>query len=186
MIDLHADTGKVKKLKYIIHHKECSRKNIASDLGLTRASISMITAQLISEGIIEECGEQELKAVGRREVFLRVKKNIAYALGVDISIHGAAVSVLDLNTTLVEYQEFNYDELTDEILNMILEEANQLKRKYQDRFFLGAGILAQGYIENEMCLSLPIHDLKKRVEESSGISCPMINNVKAIAFSEQF
>lgn len=186
MIDLHADTGKVKTLKYIIHHKECSRKNIASDLGLTRASISMITSQLIAEGYIEECGEQELKAVGRREVMLRVKKNVAYALGIDISIHAAAVSVLDLNTSLVEYKEFSFDELTDEVLDHIVAEAKHLKASYQERIFLGAGILAQGYIKDDMCLSLPIHDIKKRVEDALGIDCPMINNVKAMAFAEQF
>jgi predicted NBD/HSP70 family sugar kinase len=186
MIDLHADSGKINTLKYIVHHKECSRKNIATDLGLTRASISMITAQLIGEGYIEECGEQELKMVGRKEVMLRIKKKVAYSLGIDISLHAAAVSVLDLDTTLVEYKEFTYKELTDEVLDDILQETLEFKKKYQKWRFLGAGILAQGYIKNNTCLSLPIHNIKERVEERLQISCTMINNVKAMVFAEQF
>ena len=60
-----------------------SRIDIAKDTGITPATTSSITGELIKEGLIYELGEDEKDVkVGRRKILLEVKPQHSYSLGV--------------------------------------------------------------------------------------------------------
>lgn len=89
-------------------HKSCSRKNIANGVRLTRASIIMITSNLITEGYVIENGVMNLKNVERKEVKLQINKNKVFALGFDVSKHsGFPLVLLILTQVFYNFKNLN-------------------------------------------------------------------------------
>lgn len=65
-----------------------SRMDIAEELELTRATITMITNEMIEQGLLREVGEvhpmNEHSHKGRRKVLLAIKPNYKFAIGLSI------------------------------------------------------------------------------------------------------
>jgi|WetSurMetagenome_2_1015567.scaffolds.fasta_scaffold65185_2 transcriptional regulator of PTS gene len=71
-----------------------SRIDIAKNLGLSKASLTGITADLIKEGLILE-KEEGAYQVGRRPILLAINPDGTYAAGVSISIEQIEVVVIN-------------------------------------------------------------------------------------------
>ena len=65
-----------------------SRMDIAEELELTRATITMITNEMIEQGLLREVGEvhpiNEHSHKGRRKILLAIKPNYKFAIGLSI------------------------------------------------------------------------------------------------------
>ena len=81
-----------------------SRKEIALRLGLTPAAITMITGEMLDEGLlcqVEAEREKSTNRKGRREVLLQINGTHYAALGVYITRHKFRVLCTDLNNTIL-------------------------------------------------------------------------------------
>ena len=85
-------------LSYINDNGPVSRKDIAIATGLTPASITQITTQLIAEGILKELGtmEQEQGGVGRRKVLLDIDAASSLVCTINIESKDTTMAVCDL------------------------------------------------------------------------------------------
>lgn len=166
--------------------KGISRKDIAKQLGVTRALITQQTAELIREGVAEEAGQVETGRVGRKEVLLRLTDHAGFVLGVDISLSNAQVSVLNMRADIIHFREITYEKLDSKAQALILEEVEKQHHAYRDRNLLGSAILVQGYVENGQCRTVQIDPLIRRIRELVGENCILQNNVRAMVTAQQY
>ena len=75
-----------------------SRAEIAAKLGLTPATITNITAELISGGYVEEVSEDpdSSHSMGRKPILIDLKRDSLYALGISLGRDSTRYAVCDL------------------------------------------------------------------------------------------
>ena len=83
-------------LEYINSKGPVSRTDIAAASGLTAASVTQITTQLLSEGLLKEIGTSGGIGAGRRRVLLDIDAAAAFVLAVNIEPEETALAVCDL------------------------------------------------------------------------------------------
>ncbi|MCQ2506661.1 MAG: ROK family transcriptional regulator [Lachnospiraceae bacterium] len=85
---------------------EASRKEIAEKIGLTAASLSMITAPMVEEGLLEEIGTDKYpKGAGRKQVLLRLNYDYRYVFSVNIEKKTTYIALTNLSGKAVDYAE---------------------------------------------------------------------------------
>lgn len=181
-----AISNRMMVLSYIMKYGPASRKKIAEWMGLTRASISKLTAGLIADGYLQEGEERESKGAGRREIMLTICPDAGYALGLDVSNHAATMTLIDFSAEILDKVTRNYSRLTEQELTEILDQGQRMIDSVGKDRIVGIGVLSHGYIENDLCCSLAIKSVKQRVEKRYGLPCCMFNNVKAVAIAEKY
>ncbi len=64
-----------------------SRTDIAKSTGITTATVSLISAEMLSDGVIQEVGEDESDSekVGRKKILLSVRPQYSYYIGAEVS-----------------------------------------------------------------------------------------------------
>jgi predicted NBD/HSP70 family sugar kinase len=80
-----------------------SRKEIASRSGLSPATVTNLTAELIADGLVHEMGAGEATR-GRRPVLLRLNSRAGFVVGVKVMGESVAAVVTDLDAHVLEYQ----------------------------------------------------------------------------------
>ncbi len=88
-------------IRYLRQNGVCSRAQISKAMGLTQASISKITGQLIEEKILYEVGYITGEK-GRRSVGIALNTRCKKTLGVRISRRSFAVGLFDLSGQMYE------------------------------------------------------------------------------------
>ena len=89
-----------RKVLRLIRRGAVARSELAKEIGLTRASISVIVADLINQGVLVETGLRR-SAGGRKPVLLELRPDFACALGLTISRVGAEAGLIDLGGRLL-------------------------------------------------------------------------------------
>ena len=93
-------------LELIYRSKKIPRKDIATQLGLTPAAITLITNDLIREGILIETEKKESNSRGRREVLLQINVKKFYVIGVSITRNHYELIAMDLNKEILYQNKF--------------------------------------------------------------------------------
>ncbi len=93
-------------LKLLVYHGPLSRIDIARNLKLTRAAVTIITNEMITQGIVSEIGE-EIQADGKRQrgrkkILLDICGNYRLSFGVVIDIERTHVGLADLKGITLE------------------------------------------------------------------------------------
>ncbi|MFE6159289.1 ROK family protein [Streptomyces sp. NPDC056486] len=78
---------------------ETTRANVAARVGLTRAAVSSLVDQLLTEGFLTEWGKTFSGQAGRPGTALQVARTGPAGLGVEINIDYVTVCVIDLTGT---------------------------------------------------------------------------------------
>jgi predicted NBD/HSP70 family sugar kinase len=79
----------------LIRRGAVARSELAREIGLTRASISLIVTDLVNEGVLIETGLRS-SAAGRKPVLLELRPEFACALGLTISRVGTQAGLIDI------------------------------------------------------------------------------------------
>lgn len=183
---ISSKSTKKKIISYLIKHGAASRKEIAKQLGVTTATLTVATAGLIEDGILLDMGTVEDGKVGRKQVMLEVKNDLWFAIGVDVTTTALRITVLNIKSDIIEEKLWQYGQLTEEILEEAINFMQELMNSYKEKRILGIGLLMQGYVENDLCHTLPIKDIKRRLTERFTVSVFMMNNVKGLAITEYY
>ena len=94
-------------LDLIYSHHPISRIDIANLTGITPATTSAITNELIKEGLVKESGEEDSTKAGRKKIFLEVAADVAYFLGIELSEKYFSFVLADNLGNIKEQQKYS-------------------------------------------------------------------------------
>ena len=82
-------------LETILEHESISRAAIAKELGLTKATISAIVADLITDHLVVEIGSDDT-SLGRKPILLSLNKKAGHVLCIDLGVNTISILLTDL------------------------------------------------------------------------------------------
>ena len=122
----------------------CSRQDLSEATGLSPASVSNVTRELIEEGIVTEAGSVDSDG-GRPRTLLQIDPNYGYVIGVDVGETRIRVELFDL--TMTERARADYP----------LDPGNQGVDLIVDRILTGLEtVLAAGGVESDAVLGIGV------------------------------
>ncbi len=142
-------------LAEILFHGPLPRGKIAERIGLTAASVSRISRDLIDAGLIEE-GEEEVEDAarrGRRFIGLKVRSNCCFVAGIAINAFRQDVVIADLTNATLASRRLHIGDLSSlenvlaqsaELLNALIDETGIERRR-----LIGCGLTVTGAIDPE-------------------------------------
>lgn len=193
--------NKLRIISLLRKNGSLSRKMIAEKLELTRASITILTNEMIELGLIEEKGEaQETQSrAGRKEILIDINPDYWYLLGIDIQVDSVSIGLVTIKGDTIAKEMFNFDVLSTEsnIFNTFGEQLeltiakliNQAQIPLEKIFCCGIGMIGKKRYYQFHKLPIPTilkhrKQLVVRLHERFGFSVTMDNNVRALAVAE--
>lgn len=120
-----------------------SRADIAYDLELSKASISVLVDDLIKMGIIyEKCDGESSSLGGKRPILLDINKNIGYFIAVHFRRELCNIAVVNLENEILEECGMDVSIFDDFRLtfNPIIEKIKEFIIKYEKIFSVGISV----------------------------------------------
>ena len=115
-------------LRVLQQNGPVSRVDISEMLQLTRAAVTIITAEMIAQRILVEVGEFSVEPEGetrkgRRKILLDINPNFRFAFGAYIDRSSVAVGITTLTMQIMEKRSYPIepDASAEQILNIIRE-----------------------------------------------------------------
>ncbi len=178
--------------RYICKCKTVSNPDIAYELKMSLPTVTQITKELISRGLVEEKGELESTG-GRRAKALSAAVQARKAVGLDITKNHISLVLTDLSREILKYvriflpyvhEEIYYRRINQEVENLLKESGVERDR------LLGIGISFPGIInlDKEMITYSHVLGIKKipfdTVSDFFDYPCTFINDANAGAYAE--
>lgn len=165
-----------------------SRLQLARELKLTAASISLSVKELIDGGYIAESGSLQRNATGRKEVLLSFNSGRCAALGLNIERDKTHIS-LCTDGSVIEERIFPTAEILSGNVAKLGEEARALYNQYKESAnIIGAGAGISGDVDEKNGISTdshgilpPDYPLFTLLKDYLPCGISVINNVKAQA-----
>ncbi|KRK14449.1 ROK family protein [Loigolactobacillus coryniformis subsp. coryniformis KCTC 3167 = DSM 20001] len=188
-------------IKLLQCKKKMSRKQIASMLQLTPASITQLTSDMIEAGILQEVGTIEGRKTtsGPREILLNINENYKYLLGIDIEIDNVSLGLVTLAGRSIIKRSFKFNlkslsqdslpTLVKKVKSRILQVLNKKQLEFRDVLYCGIGMVGREYYYQSRGLAIPpmLHlknELIKLLSKEIAIPMYLENNVRALAIAE--
>ncbi len=135
-------------LKIIKQKGPTSRIDIAGTLELTRAAVTIITNEMIEQGIIVEIGElkqvEEKAHRGRKKILLDINHNYKFAVGIIIEETRVEIGLSTLNGAVLDKRQMEVNDLTlfEDILTFLKSSFDEilLNNCLETSVILGAGV----------------------------------------------
>ena len=184
---------------YTLHRKgSMSRKRLAEALELTPAAMSIITRELIEEGLIKEGPSVAGLKAGRREILLETNPKAAWALGVLINVRQAIISAIWLDGTVIFSETVplplraDAEKTVDMLSEMMLKRCSRCSLDLSSS--VGLGIAVRGLMSRDGrmvrdsfgALDANDFDICRRFEQRTGIPAVLSNNVRALSSAQIF
>lgn len=174
--------------------KSMSRKDIADSLGLTPAAVSKICAELIAEGAVSECGLSDGAGAGRKKIILSLNssKFAVLAVGIDAGGFYCGICTLGGEEITGEYTALPKDTEPEDFLRAVGENCRRLiKNNPSDGAKLvGMGVGIVGGVDGGSGKTTGSYgvwrtgiNIKKILEDETGVPVCVENNVKAFALA---
>ncbi|MBE6860253.1 MAG: ROK family transcriptional regulator [Ruminococcus sp.] len=119
-------------LRVIRESGPISRVDVASALEITRAAVTIITNEMIEEGVLIELGEAPVCAEklqkGRRKILIDINVNYKFALGATISENQINIGLTTLNGMVLDKASMPIDDKTPskDIISYIIKQSNEM------------------------------------------------------------
>ncbi len=128
--------------RFIYQNKECSRQDIAKQLGLSLPTVTQNLNKLRDLGFIYNAGSFESTG-GRKPTIFRCVSNVRFALGIDITKNHLSVVLIDLSLNIIASNRIriSYEETDDyfDTVKSVVEKVIQ-ENISDHSTLLGAGI----------------------------------------------
>ena len=177
-----------------------SRTDLARLSGLSPASVSGITADLMAINIVQETGEGESSG-GRRPVLLRLNAQAGYVVGLKLMENAISIALTDLDARVLNHAVFYGDPLevqslsVETILGRIIDAVEKTIADSQVEWeqVLGIGIGMAGSIdgENGICRYSPFfkwrHEpIAQPLADHFGLPVYVENDVNTLTIAEKW
>ncbi len=119
-------------LRVIRESGPISRVDVASALEITRAAVTIITNEMIEEGVLIEIGEAPINAEklqkGRRKILIDINVNSKFALGATVDEKEVSIGLTNLNADILDKSSMVIDERTTskDIISFIIQKSNEM------------------------------------------------------------
>ena len=142
-------------LRQVLFRGPISRSAIAARVGLTQATVSRITRELIDAGFIEEGETIGDGRPGRRFVGLRIKPTGCFIAGISVNVFRQDVVVADLTNAPLASRRLRFESL-DNADSVLHETAGALDALIDDTVLdrdrlIGCGIVVTGSVDPQRC-----------------------------------
>ncbi len=174
-----------------------SRSEIAEITGLTPATITNITSELIDNNLIIE-GESGDSSGGRKPIMLRIRCDYYRVIGVYLGSRKIKIIASDLMANTKYKKEIPYEKkplTADEALEIIKAEIININRKYlaKGKKVVGVGIGIHGLVDSNKGVSIFAPNLGWRniniveeLEKATSIPVYIDNNTRTMGLGERW
>lgn len=174
-----------------------SRVDLAAQSGLSKASVTGITAELTEEGLIIEKQSGEYEG-GRRPKLLGLNPDGVYVVGINLSLTEISVVIMNLAAEIIfstnyplETREYSAQEIADCMVKTVqacMWEGNFAKDRISG---VGIGVPGPVYADSGLIRFLPNYgwenvNLRDEVQEQLGLPCYIDNSSNTLAASERW
>ena len=141
-------------LAEIIFRGPIARTKIADRIGLTPATVSRISRQLIDEGIIEEDQAMEDPSRrGRRFVSLKIRPKGCFVAGISINAFRQDIVLADMSNAVLANRRIHFDDLNDPE-KVFRQSAEELKKLIENsdinqQRLIACGVTVTGAVDPE-------------------------------------
>ncbi len=121
-------------LRVIRENGPTSRVDIAARLALTRAAVTIITNEMISQGVLVELGEAPIDyehlQKGRRKILIGINANYKFVLGAMINERNVCVGLSTLDGEILDKDLLNVSDSTDQqdIISFIANSCHKMMK----------------------------------------------------------
>ena len=181
--------------------RECgpiSRVDIASSMQITRAAVTIITNEMIEEGVLYEVGEAPVSLTnlqkGRRKILIDINHDHKYIFGASISNKLLTVGLANLRGEVADKTSKNVpaDMTADEMLKFIVDSAKDILSRHdlptEKILGMGIGIQPDMFSKLKIYLKDGIPDYSNVIHSISadiGVPITCSNLVAALALANQ-
>lgn len=145
-------------LKIMKQHGAISRIDIASALKLTRAAVTIITGEMIEQGILVELGEAPLEKTekipkGRKKILLDLNPSYRFAMGFSVDEKRITAGLTTLDGSVLDKRCLSFDKFNrDELINFIVETHKVLLNNncLTNDMLLGVGVCVHTTVKDKM------------------------------------
>ncbi len=172
-----------------------SRKDIAEKIKLTPAAVTILVNEMIQDGCIRESGQiEDTMRVGRKKIFIELKKDYKYVIGVNIEPNSLSIGISNLKYEIIEYMDkeingMSVEDIMKIIVDICMSMLWNLNISKSDVLGIGVGIV--GIVDSKKGLSKRAYGLWKHEVDiqsilSKELNIPVVveNNVRALALAE--
>ena len=183
-------------LRLLNNHGAMSRKDISEAVGLTAASVTLITTELLEEGVIIELGEaEEEKRAGRKKILVDINHAYKNVLCIAIEADETYITVTDLggNVKCAFSKATNKSISAEEFLVNISSECKRIlwENNILKDAILGVAVTVPGKVNRTQGISLNTYNIwtdevkiADILSKELGFKVIVENNLKAYAQSE--
>ncbi len=188
--------NRMQVLKILKQNGPTSRIDIAGTLELTRAAVTIITNEMIEQGIIQEIGEYKHVAEkaprGRKKILIDINHNYKFVIGITVEERQVSVGLSTLSGAVLDKRNVDIDEKTsfETIYEFIRRSVNEVLADNclgKDRILgIGMGIFPTMYERVGVTIVDGCPDyskLKKLVGEATSLPVVFDNSVKGMAMA---
>ncbi|MBE6856202.1 MAG: ROK family transcriptional regulator [Ruminococcus sp.] len=119
-------------LRVIRESGPISRVDVASALEITRAAVTIITNEMIEEGVLVEIGEAPINTEklqkGRRKILITINENSKFALGANVDEKEVSIGLTNLNSQVLDKDSMPIEERTTskDIITFIIQKSKEM------------------------------------------------------------
>lgn len=113
-------------LEYLNEVGESSRIKIAKELGLTKASLTIMVNQMLEEGIVYEAGEVASTRVGRKEVRIAINPSYGKVLGISLEKNVVDITIANIRAEVIDHRECKEEDY-EKVISKLIEEHSTIK-----------------------------------------------------------
>lgn len=159
--ELIRDINSTLVLETVINQGPISRANISKILGLTKATISAIVADLISRNLVEEIGCDNTD-FGRKPILLSFQKKAGYVVSVDVGVDTISVMMTDLQGENCRLKQIKTPKLKNDILDALIQVIDSMKQDKETSPYgmVGISLGIHGVVHENQVSFTPYYDLK--------------------------
>lgn len=154
--ELIRDINTQSVIRTILANGAVSRASIASQLGLTKATVSAIVQELLERGIVLETGSDNTKK-GRKPILLQINKTCGYTISVDLAMETITLMTANLTGEDCRLVQFPMPEQPNELLSVLTEQIDlAIASLPQSRYgLLGIALGVHGVVHHNKIIFLP-------------------------------
>lgn len=181
-------------LQTVHQHGQISRIGLATELRLSPATVTDITASLIGRGVIFEARTGTSSTVGRKPILLEVNYNHACVLGIKLSSAGVTVTLTNLKAKAIARHTATLDSLNPENVVDTIERATEAllqEASVTAGELVGIGVSLPGIVEPDSgtcrysaLLGWQAVPFGPMLKERFGVLTLVDNDVNALAAAE--
>lgn len=200
MSDKQRESGRRRLLDQIRRTGPVPRIELSDATGISRATVTTITAELLQNGLISEVPRESPEPEGRRgrpRVDLKIRGAAHFVVGAKISNHRLSLVLLDFSGTQIGTLEtemtqavFEPQDLADTIVNAVEQLAQSAGCSFQDISGVGVGIAGivdatRGFVYWSPSLTKRNVEFGKVLTETLGLPAFIDNDANLVAVAEQ-